>query len=143
MTVDKQQIIEDWFRRVWVEQDMDAIDEMFRPDSKAEGVLPGFGVGPEDFREMATMYLALVEDPQVKVEKVMVDGDWAAALWTMSILNPMNEERIKGFGQLFVRFEENIMVEAYNNFDMVGFFQQLGLLPEQTIALCLTGQKVA
>lgn len=143
MTVDKQQIIEDWFRRVWMEQDMDAIDEMFRPDSKAEGVLPGFGIGPDDFREMATMYLALVEDPQVRVEKVMVEGDWAAALWTMSILNPLNEERIKGFGQLFVRFEEDIMVEAYNNFDFVGFFQQLGLLPEQTMALVLTGQKVA
>ncbi|WP_422049964.1 ester cyclase [Shimia sp.] len=143
MTVDKQQIIKDWFRRVWIEQDMDAIDEMFRPDSTAEGVLPGFGVGPDDFREMATMYLALVEDPIVTVDKVMDDGDWAAALWTMSIANPTGGDRIKGFGQLFVRFEGKVMVEAYNNFDMVGFFQQLGLLPEQTIALCLTGQKVA
>jgi len=143
MSVDKQKIIEDWFRRVWVEADMDAIDEMFRPDSKAEGVLPGFDVGPEDFREMATMYLALVEDPFVCVEKVMVDGDWAAALWTMSILNPVSGDRITGFGQLFVRFEGAVMVEAYNNFDFVAFFEKMGFLPEQTMAMCLTGQKVA
>ncbi len=143
MTDNKKQIIENWFRRVWVEQDLDAIDDMFKPTSKAEGVLPGFEVGPDDFREMASMYLALVEDPMVCVEKVMIDGDWAAALWTMSIVNPVSGENVTGFGQLFVRFEGDIMVEAYNNFDLVNFFEKMGFLPEQTMALCLTGQKVA
>ncbi len=143
MAKDKQQIIEDWFRRVWVEADLDAIDEMFSPDTRAEGLLAGFGVGPDDFREMASMYLALVEDPMVTVEKVMIDGDWAAALWTMSIMNPVTAERVTSFGQLFVRFDGDMMVEAYNNFDFVQFFERLGLLPEQTLAMCLMGQKVA
>lgn len=142
MTKSKTEILEDWFRRVWVEADVDAIDDLFRPDSKADGILPGFHVGPDDFREVVSMFLALVEDVQVKVEKVMEDGDWAAGLFSMKVLNPMNGEPVMCSGQLFVRFEGEKMVEVYNSFDFMSFFEQMGLLPPHSLELCLTGQRI-
>ncbi len=41
-----------------------------------------------------------------------------------------------------MRFSENKMVETYNSFDFMSFFEQIGLLPEHSLALCLTGQRI-
>jgi len=43
---------------------------------------------------------------------------------------------------VFCRFKDGQIVEAYNSFDFVGFFEQLGLLPESTIAICMSGQPI-
>ncbi len=140
--MNKRDILQEWFRRVWIEVDLDAIDEMFTPDSEAAGLLPGFQVGPDDFRELVPMFLNMVQDPQLSLDKVMEDGDWAAALYSLRVINPVNGQPVASTGQLYVRFDGNKMVEAYNSIDFMSFFEQMGLLPDQSMALCLTGQKI-
>ncbi|WP_243612708.1 ester cyclase [Shimia aestuarii] len=138
----KQRILEDWFRRVWVEGDLDAIDEMFCPETHAAGLLPEMQVGPDEFRELVPMFLAMVEDVHVALDKVMEDGDWAAALYSMRVTDSATGKPVVGSGQLFARFRENKMVETYNSFDFMAFFEQIGLLPPNSLALCLTGQRI-
>lgn len=140
--MEKREILEEWYRRVWIEADLDAIDQLFSPDTQAQGLLPDLQVGPNDFRELVPMFLDMVEDPKVSLDKVMEDGDWASALYTMRVTNPANGQPAVCSGQLFARFDGDKMVETYNSFDFMGFFEQMGLLPEQSMAICLTGQRI-
>ena len=140
--MEKRDILEEWYRRVWIEADLDAIDQLYSPDTQAQGLLPDLQVGPDDFRELVPMFLDMVEDPTVSLDKVMEDGDWASALYSMRVTNPANGQPVIGSGQLFARFDGDKMVETYNSFDFMSFFEQMGLLPEQSMALCLTGQRI-
>ncbi|MGX9350368.1 ester cyclase [Shimia sp. W99] len=140
--MEKRDILQEWYQRVWIDADLDAIDELFSPDTQAQGLLPDLQVGPDDFRELVPMFLDMVEDPKVSLDKVMEDGDWASALYSMRVTNPANGQPVIGSGQLFARFEGDKMVETYNSFDFMSFFEQMGLLPEQSMALCLTGQRI-
>ncbi|WP_197919408.1 ester cyclase [Thiosulfatihalobacter marinus] len=140
--MEKRDILEEWYRRVWIEADLDAIDQLFSPDTQAQGLLPDLQVGPDDFRELVPMFLDMVEDPTVSLDKVMEDGDWASALYSMRVTNPANGQPVIGSGQLFARFDGDKMVETYNSFDFMSFFEQMRLLPEQSMALCLTGQRI-
>ncbi|TKZ20758.1 nuclear transport factor 2 family protein [Shimia litoralis] len=140
--MEKREILETWYQRVWVEGDLDAIDDMFRPDTQAAGLIPEMQMGPDEFRELVPMFLTLVESPVVTLDKVMEDGDWVSALYSMHVTDSNSGKPVMGAGQLFVRFSGDKMVETYNSFDFMGFFEQIGLLPEQSLALCLTGQKI-
>ncbi|TCL09529.1 ketosteroid isomerase-like protein [Shimia isoporae] len=143
MKMDKKQIIKDWFQRVWIDMDLDAVDEYFEPDTEAEGLLPDFGIGPNDFKVFVPMCRALLESLEVHVDKVLEEGNWVSAITSMRAVNPTTGQPFAAHGQLFCRFKEDKIVEAYNAFDYLSFFTQLGYLPPQSLELGLTGQKIA
>lgn len=138
----KKEILEEWYRRVWREGELEAIDELFAPDTQAAGLIPEMRMGPTEFRELVPMFLELVDSPEFTLDKVMEDGDWAAALLSVNATVSATGKPVFATGQLFARFEGDTMVETYNCFDFMGFFEQLDLLPEQSMALCLTGQAI-
>lgn len=41
-----------------------------------------------------------------------------------------------------LRFEGDLFAEAYNHFDMIAMFEHLGALPPETMALCLSGERL-
>jgi ketosteroid isomerase-like protein len=138
----KKEILEEWYRRVWREGELEAIDELFTPDTRAAGLIPEMRMGPTEFRELVPMFLELVDSPEFTLDKVMEDGDWAAALYSMRVTDSATGKPVVGSGQLFARFRENKMVETYNSFDFMAFFEQIGLLPSNSLALSLTGQRI-
>lgn len=138
----KAEILNNWYQRVWEQGDQDAIDEMFRPDTKAAGLLPDMRLGPDDFKELVSMVQALVEEIRCQVIKAVEDGNWLAALVQINTTNSITGETASVSGQVMVRFEGDIMVEAYNSFDFLSFFEQMHLLPEQVLPICLSGQRV-
>lgn len=138
----RKELLADWYHRVWVEQDLDAIDSLISSDTEAKGLLPAFRVGPEEFRSLVPIMLELVEDFSITVDKAIEEGDWLAALVSISAINPANGERVHGICQFFARFEGDKIVEAYNNVDFISLLTQLGLLPPDTMEICLTGQKI-
>lgn len=139
----KHDILQSWYKRVWIDVDLDAIDEIFRPDSLAEGVIPGMQMGPEDFRELVPMALSLINSPSFSLNKTLEDGDWASSVYTLSAFGSDNGRPIHCMGQVCARFEGDKIVEAYNSFDFMGLFEQVGLLPENSTVLCLTGQSLS
>jgi hypothetical protein len=42
-----------------------------------------------------------------------------------------------------IRFEGDRFAEAYNHFDMLTMFENLGALPPETLALCLSGERLS
>ncbi len=123
--------------------DVDAVDDYFTPDTEAQGLLKDFSVNASDFKILVPMCLALVDSVSVSVDKVIEDGEWVAALTSMRAVNPKTGQAMAAHGQLFCRFRDDKIVEAYNAFDFMSFFEQLGALPPHSLELGLAGQKIA
>ena len=46
-------------------------------------------------------------------------------------------------GSVLVRMKGGQLAEAYNHWDFMGLYQQLGLLPDDAFERCLSGDQVA
>ncbi|MEE2946249.1 MAG: nuclear transport factor 2 family protein [Pseudomonadota bacterium] len=136
---EKVKLLEQWFQRVWNEADLDAIDDYFSHDTKAGGLMPDMRLGPQDFKDFVPLILALLDDLHIELLNNTENEDWLQSLYKVTALSAATSAPIQVLGQVTVRVENGKIIEAYNCFDFMGFFEQLGQLPEQSIAICLTG----
>lgn len=136
----KMTLLRNWYQRVWIEGDLDAIDEFFAPRSVASGLMAELQVGPEDFRELVPAFMRLIRDPQVTIDAHLDSGDWLWALVTVNARSAEAMTPVRMTGQVMMRVENGKIAEAFNHFDFLNFFEQLGLLPPNTFALCLSGE---
>ncbi|WP_296761702.1 nuclear transport factor 2 family protein [Sediminimonas sp.] len=138
----KSDILRDWYARVWEDGDLAAIAEMFRPDTAANGLVPGMAIGVEEFQFLVTTIQELIEPPRITIEKTIEQNDWLAGFVTMRTRSIDRRHDLHVGGMVMVRIENDLIVEAYNSFDFISFFEQLELLPENTIAICLSGERI-
>jgi len=141
--MDRAELLSRWYHRVYVEGDLDAVDEIFTDAMQARGLLDDMQVGPEDIRVFAMALVNLVDEPNLRLVKIVESGDWVAALIEAEGKRVTDGVEIRAMGQLMARFEGDRIAEAYNSFDFMALFRQLGLLPEDAVALGMTGQKIA
>nr|WP_255743573.1 nuclear transport factor 2 family protein [Aliiroseovarius sediminis] len=134
--------LKNWYDQVWVQQDLDAIDRFFTPDFEAQGVMD-FGIGPEDFRALAEALLAQVEINDIRFDRAVEMGDWVWATFTVFAVTLADQTPVQTTGQIMVRTKDGNAVEAYNQIDFLTFFEQLGYLPSDSLALCLSGEGIA
>ena len=69
-------------------------------------------------------------------------GDWLWMLVQVTGISAQDGRDLSFTGQVAMRFEGDKIAEAYNHFDFISFFEQIGALPEETIALCLSGEQL-
>lgn len=135
-------IMREWFSRVWEQGDVSAIDELFEPDVQAQGIVPDMEMGAEEFKFLVATIQEVITPPQIKINKLVEQDDWIAGLMTMHAQTQAERQPVNVACMVFCRFHDGRIVEAYNSFDFVSFFEQLGLLPENTIAICMSGQPI-
>lgn len=133
------ELLREWYDRVWVKADLDAVDEMLDKDAMAQGLMPDLAAQIEDFKIIVPAILRMVRDVSFDIDQSMESGDKA---WAQVIFRGKNADDMAPItitGQVMIRSANGKIIEAYNSFDFVGLFEQLGLLPQDTIALCLSG----
>ncbi len=135
-------ILQDWYRRVWGEGDLDAIDALFAPRAGADGIMPDGQVGPEDFRALVPAFHALARDISFTFDRAVDNGDWLWAQLTVDALGAHDMRPIRASGQVMMRFDGARIAEAYNCFDFLTFFTAAGLLPEDAFLLLLSGERL-
>ncbi len=141
--MDKLGILSDWYRRVWIEEDLDAIDEYFAPRCGADGLMPDGQVGAEDFRALVPALRALVRDIDIRIDRHVETGDWLWAQIVLSARTAHGIDPVGGTGQVMLRFDGGRITEAYNGFDFISFFEQVGLLPKDAFLLLLSGERMS
>lgn len=134
-------ILKDWYDRVWVQGDLDSVDHFFTPDTEALGMMT-FAIGPEDFKAVAAAVHETIEHVKVSFDRVVEADNWVWAQISARATSKFSEKEVMVVGQVMCRFNDGKIVEAYNQFDFMSFFEQLGLLPENTLALCLAGEAI-
>lgn len=128
-----------WFDEVWNKKREDAIDEMLAPDVVGHGLQDPDGsdkiVGPEAFKRLHRQFVSAYPDLHITVEDTVVEGDKIAARCKFTATHggdgigiaPTNEP-VEFSGMLIVRVKDGRITEAWNQFDFMTMYTQLGAL---------------
>ncbi len=135
-------VIEEWFHKVWTEEDAGTIDRLLVSDSNVRGLGERTRIGPEEFKVFHAGLLAMVGDARVDIEKFMEDGEWASALCTFRAKRRDNGGDVSISGQVMLQVRDGKIVDAYNHFDFIDLFDQIGLLPDRLMERCMSGEKI-
>ena len=136
--MDKRALLEEWFQRFWVQEDMTAIEDMTVPDAPVLGLTDAPQITPEELRGFAQSLLALCNFDRIEIEKYTEDGDWAHVLTTFHATARNGGAPCPFTAQILVRIEGGRIVEGHNHPDFITLFQQLGIMPSDMLTRCLS-----
>lgn len=131
-----KKLVERWFEEVWNKGRTEAIEEMFA----AEGIAHGLSDdaenplrGPQNFRTFHATFREAFPDLIVNVEDTIAEGDKVVARCSVrgkhmgnSLGIEATQSPVDFTGIAIVRIEDGKIVEAWNNFDFMKMYRQLG-----------------
>jgi len=138
MAEEYESFVHRWFEQVWNRQREEAIDEMFAEDGIANGLNDAEGNplrGPEVFKTLHRAFLSAYPDLQITVEDIIGEGDRIAARCTVRAthtgdglgVSPTNQP-IEFTGMTIVKINDGKITEAWNEFDFMKMYAQVGAL---------------
>ena len=135
---DNVALIRRWFEEVWNKGRAEAIEEMFDEEGVAHGLADETGAplrGPANFREFHGRFRGAFPGLEVSVDDAISEGDKVAARCTVRARHEgdglgfaATSRPVEFNGITFLRVRDGKIVEAWNNFDFMAMFQQLGAL---------------
>ncbi|HEV7903060.1 MAG TPA: ester cyclase [Pyrinomonadaceae bacterium] len=134
-SADPKAVIHRWFEEVWNKGREEAIDELFAEDGIAHGLGDVAGAqlrGPGGFKPFFRSFRSAFPNIEVVVEDTIAEGDRVAARCTVRATHAgeglgfaATQRPMEISGIAIVRVRDGKIVEAWNNFDFMGMFQQL------------------
>jgi steroid delta-isomerase-like uncharacterized protein len=138
MSTENKTLAHHWFEEVWNKGRADAIDEMFADEGVAHGLTDAGGnelCGPANFKLFFHSFRNAFPDIQVTVEETVAEGDKLAARCTVrgthrgeGIGFAATNTPVEFTGMCLLRIKDGKIVEAWNNFDFMSMFQQVGAI---------------
>ena len=124
-----------WFEEVWNNKSEQAVDEMLAENGVGHGLGGVEIVGPENFKTFHRAFVSAYPDLRVTVEDTVVEGDMIAARCRVTGshdghgigLAPTNQP-VDFTGMLIVRVKDGKIVEAWNEFNFMKMYEQVGAL---------------
>ena len=127
-----------WFEEVWNKGREEAIEEMMGEECVANGLVDDEGQplrGPVGFKPFFRKFREAFPNIEVVVEDAVAEGDKVAARCSVrghhrgdSLGFAATEQPVEFTGMTITRIRDGKIVEAWNNFDFMTMFQQLGAL---------------
>lgn len=121
---------------LWNRGDIDAADELMRKDAKYHGPHMPNGLGTrKDWKNAIKMYLSAFPDSHVKYEDFITTDDTVVGRWSATAthtgklpnLAPTGKS-ISISGITIYKFSGDKIAEAWEELDMLGMWQQLGII---------------
>ena len=138
MSNENKALIRRWFEEVWNKGNEAAIDEMFATDGIAHGLAdePEKAMrGPQDYKPFYRRFRSAFPEIEVVVEDTIAEGDKVAARCRVRGKHQSDSLGFAATGRdaeftgiTIVRIDQGKIVEAWNNFDFMTMFKQLGAL---------------
>jgi predicted ester cyclase len=121
---------------VWNRGHLAAVDEVMSPEGKYHGPHMPNGVGDrETWKRAVGMYRSAFPDAHVTFEELISSGDTVVGRWTATGTHTGDLPGVAptgkpiGIGGITIyRFAAGKVVEAWEQLDMLGMWQQLGVL---------------
>lgn len=135
-----KEIAIEWFDEVWNRGSESAIDRLMATDAPFHGLPTPDGrplVGPAHVKPMVRQFRAAFPDIRIDVERALAEGEYVAVQCRVTATHcgpelgcaPTNKPvEIHGMGIAHVR--DGRIVEAWNAFDFMTLYQQVGMLPK-------------
>jgi len=138
MSEANKQLLRRWFDEVWNKGRADAIDEMFDEYGIAHGLAddPANPLrGPRGFRPFHTTFREAFPNMEVVIEDMVAEGDKVAARCSVRgkhegelMGRAATQAPVEFTGITIVRIDKGKIVEAWNNFDFMTMYKQVGHL---------------
>jgi predicted ester cyclase len=130
-------------KRVWEEAfnqgKMDGLDEIVAPNCvRHKPPFPDI-VGREALKNFIADCRTSYPDVQLTIDKVIIEGDWTASLWTYKGTQsgvspttgaPPTNKYVEITGCTMARWEGGKSIEEWEHGDYLGLLQQLGVVPK-------------
>ena len=140
--MDNRTFLETWYRRVWFEEDLSAIDDMMAPKAPVNGIDKTQRIGPEDFKTFTATLLKLICDTNIVMEEFIEDGERVSVLMNISANCRKTGTPLNFSGIAMGQIKDGKILYAHNYIDFITMFEQLGQLPDATLAQCLSGHRL-
>ena len=138
MAEEYENFMQRWFEEVWNRQREDAIDEMCDENVVANGLTDAEGNtirGIEAYKTSFRTFISAYPNMKITVEDTITEGDKIAARCRVSATHegaglgvaPTNQP-VEFTGMTMVRIKDGKIVEAWNEFDFMKMYSQLGAL---------------
>jgi len=133
------QLIRTWFAEVWNSGNEAVIDQLMAPDAIAHGLPSENGapiLGPAGFKPFFRTFRNAFPDMRIEVLRTVTEGDTVCAHCRVTGthhgpgLGPVISGNAIDFkGMAMVRIADGQIREAWNSFDFLSLYQQIGLAP--------------
>jgi steroid delta-isomerase-like uncharacterized protein len=137
-SAENKALIRRWFEEVWNKGRADAIPEMFASDGVAHGLSDDAAKplrGPEGFLPFHGQFREAFPNIEVVVEDTIAEGDKVVARCAVrgkhvgdSLGFKATGTEVEFDGITIVRVKDGKFVEAWNNFDFMRMYKQLGAI---------------
>lgn len=131
-------MIREWFEQLWNQKREDTIDRLLASHGMVHGLpTPGNQPlrGPEQFKALYRQFRQAFPDLQITVEQTVREGNIAALHCRVrgkhagnGLGFPASGRDVDFQGMVFVRADGDKLVEAWNCFDFLTCYQQIGVV---------------
>lgn len=116
-----------WFQEVWNNNQEQAIDEMASHDCFAHGINSADGPkGIEGFKAFYNNFRDQFHDIHIEVLDVISQDNMECAHTEVTAVHAETGKQVKFSGLCMVRIEDGKIAEAWNHYDFLNMYQQLG-----------------
>lgn len=123
----KATLLSKWFQEVWNEGRREAIDELLAENITAHGLGPdGHTKGIEAFKSFYDDFRNQLSDVQVLVEDVVSQDDVETALCKVTAVHIPTGKRVNFSGICMAKIQDGKIAEAWNQYDFLKMYQQIG-----------------
>ncbi|HLJ51195.1 MAG TPA: ester cyclase [Bryobacteraceae bacterium] len=135
MSDENKALVHRWIKEVWNEGREQTIDELFAPDSIAEGIgeTDQEVRGPEAFRQFYRNMRSLLPEVHIQVEDTVAEGDKVVARLTLEGTHTGSGmgtrgtgHRVKVRGVVILQITGGRIVHGWNYWDQLAFLRQIG-----------------
>ena len=114
-----------WFMEVWNKGNTAAIDEMLDDNVIIHG-LNFDGQGIEPFKLFYREFNDSFKDIHIEVEHVMTVDGYEAARCSARGVQRLSNREVSFTGMVMIKIKDGKAIEAWNNFDFLSMYLQLG-----------------
>lgn len=137
------EILTSWYEKIWVEGNLDAVADFFDVEAMASGLMTDFAAQIEDFQSLIPAVLHAVRNVSFSIEDSMEMDNRVWVRMTLHAQKASDMSPIHIPGQVMIRLRNGKIIEAHNSYDFVSYFEQMGNLPKDSIALMLAGETLS
>jgi steroid delta-isomerase-like uncharacterized protein len=121
---------------IWNRGDLAVVDEVMSPDARYHGPhMPNGTGGREDWRRAIAMYRAAMSDAHVVFEELIACGETIVGRWSATGTHTGDLPGVAATGKQIgitgisiYRLREGRIVEVWEELDLLGMWQQLGVV---------------
>jgi steroid delta-isomerase-like uncharacterized protein len=139
MTTAPVAVVRDWFDQVWNSGSEEAIARLLAADARMHGLPTPDNqplVGPAGFTPFWRQFRSAFPDMRIEVERTVAEGEYVAVHCHVTGKHlghglgiAATQRPVELWGMGIARVRNGQILEAWNCYDFMSLYQQIGLLP--------------